>query len=426
MDTGSTLSISTFLPEICLAFILLFLSGFFSLSETALFSLTREVRKELRAQNSFFGRIITSLLKRPKSLLITLLFGNMTANVAFFCMFYGVAKEILHSGVKNASLWAGIISGASLLTIIIFGEVIPKNIAVRAPVQVSKTFAIPILFFDRIFMPFRIPLDFITDKISYFFSKNGKNEENLTVDELKMIVEMGEKQGLVDETEHSMISAVLDLQEKQVKEAMVPRVDMAICDVTESVEGFLNLVRKTKYTKIPVYKDDPDTIIGIVYAKEVFLNPDKELREFVRPIQFIPSTKTIESLLQTFRSQHKQMAIVIDEYGGTDGLVTLEDILEEIVGEIDDEHDRREKPIKRIADDKYYLPGNLGIREWCDYFEVELESPDFDTIGGLVISLLGNMPKKGDVAEYGNMRFTVDTLRKRRIISVIMTLKTKS
>jgi magnesium and cobalt transporter len=147
------------------------------------------------------------------------------------------------------------------------------------------------------------------------------------------------------------------------------------------------------------------------------------LREFVKPVQFIPETKTIESLLRTFRSQHKQMAIVIDEYGGTAGLVTLEDILEEIVGEIEDEHDRSEKPIKKIAEGKYYLTGNLGIREWCDYFEVELESPDFDTVGGLIISLLDNMPKKGDVVEYGNMRFTVDTLRKHRIIGIVMTIK---
>ncbi|MGR3177352.1 MAG: hemolysin family protein [Candidatus Anammoxibacter sp.] len=420
MEPGSILSISTFLPEVYLSSILLFLSGFFSSSETALFSITREARKEMRNQSSTLSRIITSLLKRPKRLLITLLFGNMLVNVAFFCISYGVAKRILGSNTNNSTFWAGVIVASSLLTIIIFGEVIPKNIAVRMPVSISKLFAFPILIFEKIFLPFCIPLDFISEKISWFFSKDSKDEKNITVDELKMIVDMGERHGLVDETEHSMINAVLDFQEKQVKEVMVPRVDMVVYNVTESVDGFLDLIRKSKYTKIPVYSVNPDTIIGMVHAKDVFLNPNMSLREFVRPIQFIPETKTIESLLRKFRSEHKQMAVVIDEYGGTAGLVSLEDILEEIVGSIDDEHDRREESIKKISDKKFSVPGNLGIREWCDYFEIELESPDFDTIGGLVISLLGNIPKKGDVVEYENMKFTVDKLKKRRIVKLIM------
>ena len=421
MDEGSILSISRFLPEIYYLSILLLFSGFFSSSETALFSLTREVRKKMRNQSSVLSKIIISLLKQPKILLITLLLGNMLVNVAFFCISYKLANNLLHSSSKNAAYWAGIIGVASLMTIIVFGEVIPKNIAVRVPETVSKAFAIPILICKKIFWPFCIPLDFVTDKISVFFTKkDDKSEKNITVDELKMIVDMGEKHGLVDETEHSMINAVLDFQKKQVKEVMAPRVDMAIYDIMDSSEGFLDLVRETKYTKIPVYNNNPDTIIGLIQAKDVFLNPNTPLREFVKPIQFIPESKTVESLLRKFRSEHKQMAIVIDEYGGTAGLITIEDILEEIVGDIEDEHDPREEPIKKIGESKYCIPGNLAIREWCDYFEVELESYDFDTIGGLVISLLGDIPKKGDVVKFENMEFTVDRLRKRRIVKLIM------
>lgn len=424
MEDGSIPLISAFLPEIYLSSVLLVLSGFFSSSETAFFSLSRESRKALRSQRSLFSKAISSLLKRPKSALITLLFGNMVVNVAFFCIAYGVTREIAASNIHNRALIAGAVSIVSLLIIIVAGEVIPKNVAIRIPLLLAKIYAVPILVLSKLFYPFCLPLYFISDKIALFFSKEGKDEKNITVDELKMIVKMGEKQGLVDESEHSMINAVLDFQEKQVKEVMAPRVDMAIYNVAESVKGFLGLVRATKHTKIPVYSDNPDTIIGLVHAKDIFLNQDAPLRNFVKPIQFIPETKTVESLLRKFRNEHRQMAIVIDEYGGTAGLVTLEDILEEIVGEIQDEHDgREEEMISKIEDNMYYLAGNLGIREWSDFFEVELDSHDFDTIGGFILSLLGNIPKRGNVVQYENMKFTVDRLRKRRIVKVIMEIE---
>ena len=345
----------------------------------------------------------------------------MLVNVAYFSVAYKMAKGVLTTGHANASFISGIIGVLSLLVIIIFGEVIPKNIAVRVPERVAKTFVIPILIFEKIFLPISIPLDFITDKISYLFSKgNNGDEKNITVDEQKMIVGMGKKHGMVDDTEHSMINAVLDFQEKSVKEVMVPRVDIVVYDVSDPVEGFLDLVRQTKYTKIPVYNRSPDTIIGVIHAKDVFLKPDAELRKLVKPVLFIPATKTIESLLRKFRREHKQLAIVLDEYGGTDGLVALEDILEEIVGEIKDEHDKHEELIRKIGENRYSLPGNMGIRDWCDYFEVELEPTDFDTVGGLVISLLDDMPKKGDMVDFRNMRFTVDKIKKRRIAYIIM------
>lgn len=420
MEDGSTLFISAYLSKIPLVVILLCLSAFFSSSETALFSLTREAKKEMHDQETLLNRVIISLLRRPRTLLITLLLGNMLVNVSLYCITYGIAKGVLETGVKNAPLWAGIIGCSSLLTIIIFGEVIPKNIAVRIPRQLSRIFAIPVIFFTKIFLPFSIPLDFITDKISKFFIKKGKEDKKITIDELKMIVEFGQKQGLVDEAEHTMLDSVLDFQSKQVKEVMVPRVDMTAYDVDEPVEGFLDLIRKTKYTKIPVYQNTTDTIIGVVHAKDVFLNPGGELKRYVRPIPFIPETNTIESLLSQFRREHRQIAIVIDEYGGTAGLITMEDILEEIVGDIEDEHERHEEEIKKLDINKYLLSGNLNIREWQDYFEVKLDSADFDTIGGLVLSLLGRVPQKGDVVEYGNMRFTVERIRRHRIIKVLM------
>ncbi len=421
MQEGNTLSISLFLPEVYYSSILIFLSAFFSSSETAFFSITRDVKKDMRDNGSLFERVIILLLKWPKGLLITILFGNMFVNVAFFCVSFGIAKSILHTNHPKASMFAGLTSLASLLLIIIFGEVIPKNIAVRIPIRTSKIFAIPILVCQKLFYPFYMPLYFITEKLSFFNTKKGKEEKNITVNELKMIVEMGEKEGIVDKTEHSMIDGVLDFQQKQVKEVMTPRVDMASYDVADSPEGFLSLVRKTKLTKIPVYSNNPDTIIGVVHAKDVFLNPGVVLREFVRQILFIPETKTIESLLRKFRKDHKQIAIIIDEYGGTAGLVTLEDILEEIVGDIENEHDdQEEEAIFKVSDNTFHLAGNLGIREWCEYFEVELESQDFDTISGLILSLLGDIPKKGDSVDFKNKRFTVDKIRKRRIIKLIM------
>jgi CBS domain containing-hemolysin-like protein len=215
-----------------------------------------------------------------------------------------------------------------------------------------------------------------------------------------------------------MIHGVLDFKSVLVKEIMLPRVDMNLYDIDGTVEEFLELARKTKRTKFPVYEGTTDNIMGIIHAKDVFLNPEVRLRDIIKPVHFVPELKGVEGLLRQFRREGSQLAIVVDEYGGTAGLITLEDIIEEIVGEIQDEHEKPRETIKKVEENKYLISGDLSIRDWSDYFGVEVEPMDVDTVGGLVVSLLEHIPKKGDSVKYKAFVFTVEGVRKRRVKSI--------
>ncbi len=403
---------------------LLCFSAFFSATETAFFSLTREEIKRFGKSNNKAEKLVNTLLQTPKNLLTTILLGNMLANIGFFCVSYGIAQKVAAENHFYNGFWvAGLVCFLSLLTIIIMGEVIPKNIAVKIPDKFSKWTAIPIYFFDRIFFPFRVILTSIINMIGRNFEKNDGEEKCVTIDELKMLVEFSEKQGIVDQEERSMIHGILDIKRAQIKEIMLPRVDMNLYDVTDSVEGLIELARKTKHTKFPIYEDTPDNVIGVIHAKDIFLNPDVPLKNILKPVQFVPEPKSIEGLLRQFRREGSQMAIVVDEHGGTAGLITLEDIIEEIVGEIQDEHEKPRETIKKITENKYLISGNLSLRDWSDTFGVEIEPMGVDTLGGLVIALLEHIPKKGDSVKYEDFVFTVDGVRKRRITSIQQEIK---
>jgi CBS domain containing-hemolysin-like protein len=194
---------------------------------------------------------------------------------------------------------------------------------------------------------------------------------------------------------------------------------MTAFNISDPVEDFLELVRETVHKKIPVYEKNRDNILGVVYAKDVFLNPDADIRGMIRAVPFVPETKTIESLLREFRREHQQMAIVADEYGGTSGLITLEDILEEVVGEIQDETEGYDEPIRKFGSNKYLVHGSISLMDWCETFGFELD-PVADTIGGYVVSLLGHIPQRSDSATHKNIVFTVKEVRKRRITRLLV------
>ena len=405
---------------------LLCFSAFFSATETAFFSLTKEEVQRFGKSNSKSEKLIQTLLKTPKNLLTTILLGNMLANIGFYCTSYVIAQKVAVNSSYGGIWVAGAVCVLSFLTIIIMGEVIPKNMAVKIPDQYSRWAAIPIYLFDRIFLPFRVLLISIINLISKIFDKGGGDEKCVTIDELKMLVEFSEKQGIVDQEERSMIHGVLDFKRAQIKEIMLPRVDMNLYDIDDPVQGLVELARETKKTKFPIYEETPDNIIGIVHAKDIFLNPNVQLRDILKPVQFVPEPKSIEGLLRQFRREGSQLAIVVDEHGGTAGLITLEDIIEEIVGEIQDEHEKPRETINKIDENKYLISGNLSLRDWSDTFGVEIEPMGVDTIGGLVIALIEHIPKKGDSIKYEDFIFTVEGVRKRRITSILQEMKVKN
>ena len=235
-----------------------------------------------------------------------------------------------------------------------------------------------------------------------------------------MLVDMSEERGIIDRGEEELIQEVVDFGNTRIKEVMVPRVEVGAFGLTKSREELLKLIQQTHHARVPVYTRDIDHIEGIIYTKEFLMSPERPLRSFIRKVPFVPETKTVESMLAEFRRTDTRMAIVVDEYGGTAGLVTLEDLVEEIVGEIEDEHDQVEEPVRRLGPRRFMLSGKLSIRDWAELFEVELADTAVTTVGGLVVSLLGHLPRTGEQVSFGNLTLTVTKMSRRRVQEVVL------
>ena len=396
------------------------LSMFFSGSETALFSLPADLLSRMRGEEGARGAV-ARLLEDPKRLLTTVLFGNMVVNVVFFSVSFLLVVE---SRRALGTTWSAVLSLCSLLFVIIFCELLPKNLAVAYARPFSLLSAYPLLTFERVFWPFIIALEKITGGIAQFFGRHFEREPFIRSDELRMLIDLSEKEGVVEEDVGEMIAEVVELSEIALREVMIPRVEIVCFDLDDSPEELKRLFQEHKHTLMPVYEDRMDNMQGAIHAKDfLFRDESQELRELIRPIPFLPESATAEDALERMREEHTRMAFVVDEYGAVEGLIAVEDVLEEIVGEIRDEYDVEEvPPVEQIGTNRYRLRGDLNVRDWREAFEVELPELSADTIGGLVMTLLERLPRKGDTVHYRNLKLTVEQVRGRRVVSVILEL----
>ena len=396
------------------------LSAFFSASETALFSLP-PYRVKKMAEGSGAERLVARLLRSPKYLLSTLLFGNMVANVLFYSVSFLLIVELEPQVGRLGSVLLGL---AALLCLVTFCEVTPKNVAVAFSAPLSRLVAPPLLLFQKVFWPFIRILEGVADIFTGLLGRHASREPLVTDEELQLLLELSEKEGVLDLDVTDMIAEVLRLSQVPVREVMLPRVEMVSFEVSEPVSDLLRLFRDNKLTWIPVYEETIDNVLGVVHVKDVFWGTDgKTLRELIRPVPFLPETASVEGVLRQLRERRMKTAFIVDEYGAVSGLVTIEDALEQIVGEIRDEYDAEEGPaVERIDAETFRLKGHLNIRDWSELFRVDLPQLSVDTVGGLVMTLLGRVPEAGDTARYHNLEFTVEKTRVRRVLSVILHL----
>ncbi len=392
----------------------------FSGSETALFSLPPDEIRRMEGAAGSRGAV-GRLLSRPKLLLTTVLFGNMVVNVMFFSVSFVLImdyRELL--GPTGSALLAL----GSLLFVVVFCELLPKNLAVSFARPASRIAAVPLLTFQRVFWPFIFTLEKVTDWISALFGRHLRPEPFIRAEELTDLIELSEREGVLDEDLSEMMSEVVKLSDTALRAVMVPRVDAVCFDIADAPEVLERLFRRSKHTLIPVYERRMDNMLGVIHAKDFLLREEGAgLRELIGPIPFLPETATVEEVLRHLRTQHARMAFVVDEYGAVEGLITIEDILEEIVGEITDEFDAEEAPaVQRLDERRFRLRGNLSVREWHEAFEMETPELSVDTIGGLVMALLDRVPRAGDRVRYRNLELTVEKTRGRRVVSVILEL----
>ncbi len=400
--------------------ILLILSGLFSASETALFSLSKIQLRRLKERKPAQSALITQLLNSPRRTLNTILTGNMLVNITASAL---VTEMVMRLGGQKG---LGLAIGLTTFLLLVFGEVTPKTFAISHAEGFSCFISRPLCLFAKLIFPIR----FAWAKIADFFSQRliGRQylrESFLTSEEIRGLVSIGEKEGVISKEEEQMISTVFDFGERYINEIMTPRVDIVAVDVNEDSLHLEKVLRSSRHSKIPVYKDSVDNILGIIYAKEYLLSPQPDWQSKVSPVLFIPETKRIEEVLLEFQSKKSYVAIVTDEYGGTSGLITIEDILEEIVGEIQDEYDTEEKLIVRIDENSVSVSGKTSLYDLNEKLNTHFRAKDAQTVGGFMIHLFGRIPKSGESTRYRNHLFTVDDVRKHRIRKVTIRKKIK-
>ncbi len=397
--------------------VLLAFSAFFSGSETALFSLQRQQLAAWSASPNPLRRLARRLLTERRDLLLTILLGNLFVNVTFYAV---ASTNALALAREGHALQATALGLAAPATVILFGEVTPKVVALGFTEFLAAA-AAPLLWaITWLLWPVRTVLGALTQPMAAALVDPRARPPHVTVEELKMLIAQSEERGLIDRREGLLMRELVDFSRVTVREVMVPRVDLAMFRRGRPREEFLDLLHATGHRRIPVYGSSPDDVVGILDAREVLLHPDRTLDDLLQKAWFVPETKSVESLLAEFRLEKKTSAVVVDEYGGTAGLATLEDVVEAIVGDIHDEHDRPETPARACGENCFVLSGRTPVADWADMFGLRVEERRPATLGGLVLLLLGRLPKEGEEVRYGNVRFTITRVRGRSVEEVLV------
>jgi CBS domain containing-hemolysin-like protein len=405
--------------HIVLMLFLLVGSAFFSGAETAFFNLSRRQINLLAKSKHKLQNLAASLLSQPSQLLSCLLFGNMTVNVLFFAMASVLAVRV----ERQIGGWAAALTaGLAFAVLVVFGEILPKSLAYTNSNSLSVVAALPLLLLLQLFKPILFVFRFlIVEPTLRLLLGHPKRPKPISTGEFKALIEQVRKRGLITADENKLLSEVIELGFLKVRDCLRPRVDMVACAVTDSAQIAREKMERNRLTKLPVYVHKVDNIVGLVYLRHLLLRPNVTLDKIVQRVHFVPEQKTVESLLEFFRKTGTDIAIVVDEYGGISGSVYLEDIAEELLGPI--EITGEIEPIEQIGPFAYRLAGNLAIHDWAEALAIDPAEMQISTIGGLVTALLGKIPKSGDVAYLGNLKFTVERVQRHRIESVILTLE---
>jgi len=393
-------------------FLLLILSGFFSGAETALISLSKIRLRKLVEEKDKHALILDEMLQNPNKMLSAILVGNNLVNVAIAAIITSLSIDALgSSGI-------GVATGIATLLILTFGEIIPKSFATKNAEKLSLWAARPVQIIVILFSPIVWVFSLFTEAVLKM-TGSDKTYPFVSEEELRLLMDLGAEEGVIEEEEKEMIQGVFEFGDTMVREIMTQRTDMNRMDINTTFSQVLGFVIETGHSRIPVFEDNIDNIIGILYAKDLlqYMHDEKRfnIEKCVRPAFFVPETKNLDDLFREMRAKNVQIAIVLDEYGGTAGLVTLEDLLEEIVGEITDEYDVEESPVKIIDTDTIIVDGKMPIDEVSELLETKLEKDGQESIGGLVFSLFDRIPRENDTITAENLVFTVEEMLGKRI-----------
>jgi CBS domain containing-hemolysin-like protein len=394
-------------PSFIVMGILLLLSGFFSGSETAIFSLTRYDRERLRKLSESINKVVSVLLRKPEQLLLVILFSNLAVNVAFFTL----SSMLIYRAVEvDLHLAASVIGLGSLLAVVFVGEILPKAVAFNFRIPAVTIVVGPIWLIYRVLQG---PLAFIHAVFimpAVRLLIGTKREPEPTREELLALLKVSHSEGYLQTAQLDLLSRVINLRDLQVRQVMIPRVHMTACDIHIPVENAKLLVRKTSQTRLPVYVFQIDTIVGIVRARRLWTDKPKHLKDVLERVKFVPEYQGVDQLLHFFQKENTDIAIVVDEYGGVVGMVSREVVLEQLIEELSPEFSETQSPeILRIGPGHYIADGFLPIKEFFDYFRIAMpEELEVDTLAGYMMHMKGHLPEVDESLDIQNLRLKVN------------------
>ena len=414
MDPSTTALLALFCILLCV-------SAFFSASETALMSLSKIRLIHMVEEKTRGASIIKNLRDDPGKMLGTILLGNNIVNIGASSIATVLAIEYF------GDTGAGIATGITTILVLIFGEITPKSLAAQKSERVSLIVARPIFILTYLLNP----IVFVFTQVAGIFMRllgfqSNANLPTITEDELKSMVNLGEEEGVIEDHEKTMICNVFDFGDQLIKDVMIQRMDIVAIDMNASYDEIIKIIKNEQYSRYPIYNKRIDNIVGILNVKElVYRDPDEvfDIKKFVKKPYYTFEFMNTSDLFNEMKKRRTHMAIVLDEYGGTAGIVTIEDLVEEIVGEISDEYDMHTQEIETIREGEYIVDGSTRIEELNELIGTSIESEHYDSIGGFVIELMGRLPRQGESVEHMGTRFIIESMERNRIrkIRVLMT-----
>ena len=406
------------LVDILLFIICIILSAFFSSSEVALISITRAKVRTLSNEGKPGATAVAALKESPEHLLITILIGNTVVNIAAAAIATAIAIRMF------GNIGVGIATGFVVIVLLVFGEIGPKIYAARASDSYALTVAPVILFLSRIFTP----VIWVVDRVSPTFGIGKETSEPaVTEEEIKEWIDVGKEDGTIEQGEQDMLYSVLEFGDTPAREIMTPRVDAVLMEDTNTIDEAIRIFNDTGFSRIPVYHEQIDNVTGVLNVKDVFSamvsqRKVNSIKEIMYDPTFVPETKKIDDLLKELQVRRVQIAVVIDEYSSFVGIVTVEDILEELVGDIMDEYDTEEPDIQQIADGVYVVDAQMWVEDINEKIDISLPTDEsYETVGGLLIDRLGHIPQHpGEKVEIegGRVTLVVIQMHGRRIVKV--------
>jgi len=413
MDARSSLPIF-----VLILIVLVALSAYFSASETAFASYNKmRMKSEAEDKKGKKARHVLELSENYEKLISTILIGNNIVNILATSIATLLFVELL-----GEALGATVSTVVMTLAILIFGEITPKTIAKRTADKFSKKVVGSLNFLTWILTPLTFIFNLWQKFVLSFLKDDG--EASVTEDEIITVVEEAAEDGEIDEQESELIKNVIKFSDLDVNDILTPRVDVAAVDINWDRERIAKVFADTEFSRLPIYEENIDNVLGILYQKDFFNHSDQPVKELIKPVKFIFSSMKISRLLKLFQESKCHMVVINDEYGGTEGIVTLEDVIESLVGEIYDEHDEVIEDIIKIADDKYRVLGSTSIDKFFETFEIEQEEEDDDsditTVSGFAAHNLEKIPDEGDIFEYENLKITITKTDSNRVMEAVV------